>query len=96
MHVWQTFLSLAHVWQISVFLKRMPLPGHQRKTVNGRVQIYEGYRNERQATSLAPFTSHWPGHQAECTYLALSTVLLLGLWCDRLPPQTVAKKVEHG
>ena len=41
MHVWQTFLSLAHVWQTSVFLKRMPLPGHQRNTVNGRVQIFQ-------------------------------------------------------
>ena len=40
MHVWQTFFSLAHVWQTSVFLNRIPLPGHHRKTVNGRVQIW--------------------------------------------------------
>lgn len=39
MHDWQAFLSLAHVVQISVFLNRMPLPGFQRNTVNGRAQI---------------------------------------------------------
>lgn len=36
--VWQTFLTLEQVWQISVFLKRMPTPGHQRNTVKGRSQ----------------------------------------------------------
>jgi len=35
MHVWQTFLTLAHVWHTSVFLKRMRAPGHQRNMVKG-------------------------------------------------------------
>lgn len=45
MHVWQTFLTLAHVVQTSVFLKRDPAPGFQRKTVNGRVQILHSLPN---------------------------------------------------
>ena len=39
MQVWQTFLTLAQVVQISVFLKRDPAPGFHRNTVKGRVQI---------------------------------------------------------
>lgn len=44
-HVWQTFFSLAHVWQTSVFLNR-PLPAFHRKTVNGLVQILHSAPNE--------------------------------------------------
>ena len=40
MQVWQTFLSFAHVWHISVFLYRIPAPGCQRKIVNGRLHVY--------------------------------------------------------
>jgi len=36
--VWQTFLSLAQIWQTSVFLNRALAPGLQRKTVKGRAQ----------------------------------------------------------
>src|SRR4051794_36745082 len=39
-HVWHTFLILAQVVQISVFLNRAPDPGFQRKTVNGRTHIW--------------------------------------------------------
>ena len=38
--VWQTPLIFAHVVHTSVFLNRAPAPGFQRKTVNGRLQIY--------------------------------------------------------
>ena len=38
-HVWHTFLTLAHVGQTSVFLYRASEPGRQRKITNGRSQI---------------------------------------------------------
>lgn len=39
--VWHTFFNFAHIWQISVFLYRILVPGSQRNTVNGLEQIYE-------------------------------------------------------
>src|SRR6266571_1373741 len=38
-HVWHTLRVLAQVWQTTVVLKRMPAPGFQRKTVNGRAHV---------------------------------------------------------
>lgn len=41
--VWQTFFSLAQVWQTSVFLNLILAPGHHLNTVKGRAQILHSF-----------------------------------------------------
>lgn len=52
MQDWQTFLSLEHVWQSTVFLKRPSPPVCQRNTVYGRLHTWhscgDGRRGPRQ------------------------------------------------
>jgi hypothetical protein len=74
MHVWHTFLTRAHIWQSSVFLKRAWGPGFQRKTVKGRSHVLHappaGSRVMRTYGLSPRHVSHRMGN-SDCSHWAL-------------------------